>query len=294
VNPERLRRQYVKLCDLRDFNDPTLRERIRDIVPGYDPAAELRRKFWEYAMLTLFLEDVGKLTDDTAALSVGAGHEEVLYWLANKLGRVVATDIYGEATFAESDDTMLSDPARYAPYPYREERLEVHNMDARSLGFDDEAFDFVFSLSSIEHFGSMKDVERGAREIGRVLRPGGYAFIVTECLLSPDRPMSRVVQNGLRLVTRARGRGSLSIFTARELESHVVLPSGLKLLQQLDTSVSPETWKNVIRWSGHGKYEPAGGEPWPHIILLPSLSAFSLRIEGAPFTSVALALGKPA
>jgi hypothetical protein len=51
--------------------------------------------------------------------------------------------------------------------------------------------------------------------------------------------------------------------------------------------------QNVIRWSGPGQYEPATGEPWPHIVLQPALSVFSRRIDGAPFTSVALALRKP-
>ena len=48
---------------------------------------------------------------------------------------------------------MLTDPASHAPFPYREDRLEVVYADARELPFPDESFDVVFSLSSIEHFG---------------------------------------------------------------------------------------------------------------------------------------------
>ena len=297
---ERFRRQYVKLCDLPDFGDPEVRERIRSIVPGHDEQAELRRKFWEYAMLTLFLEDVGKLNEQTVALSVGAGHEEVLFWLTNRIGRVVATDIYGEGTFVEADDAMLNDPARFAPYAYRRDRLDVRRMDARFLEFEDATFDVVFSLSSIEHFGSTPDIKRAAREIGRVLRPGGYAFIVTECFLSRHLTNSRVLQSAVRIATRGRvcekatlRRRALDVFTPGELESLIVRPSGLELLQPLDRTISPETLENVILWSGTGQYEPATGEPWPHIVLRPALSAFSVRLEGAPFTSVALALAKP-
>ena len=92
-------RQYAKLCDRLDFEDPVISSRIRDIVPGLEPEAELHRKYWEYALLSLFLADAGKLDDDTQALAVGAGHETVLFWLANRLGRLVATDIYGEGSF---------------------------------------------------------------------------------------------------------------------------------------------------------------------------------------------------
>ena len=70
-----LSRQYVKLCDLRDFDDPAITSRIDDIVPGLEASERLHRKKWEYAMLTLFLEDSGLLRDDTRILSVGAGHE---------------------------------------------------------------------------------------------------------------------------------------------------------------------------------------------------------------------------
>jgi hypothetical protein len=96
----------VKLCDVRDFDDPALRAMLRDIVPGHEPEEELRRKFWEYAMLGLYLDEVGALSDDTEVLAVAAGHEEPLFWLANRVGRVVATDIYGEGGFAyrEADD----------------------------------------------------------------------------------------------------------------------------------------------------------------------------------------------
>jgi SAM-dependent methyltransferase len=296
----KLRRQYVKLCDLADFGDPEVRERIRSIVPGHDERAELRRKFWEYALLTLFLEDVEKLNEQTVALSVGAGHEEVLFWLTNRVGRVVATDIYGEGTFVEADDAMLRDPSRFAPYAYRDDRLDVRHMDARSLEFEDASFDVVFSLSSIEHFGSTHDVQQAAREVGRVLRPGGYAFIVTECFLSRHLTNSRVLQTAIRIASRGRvlekaalRRRALDVFTPRELESLIVGPSGLELLQPLDRTISPETWENVIVWSGPGQYEPATGEPWPHIVLRPALSAFSLRLEGAAFTSAALAMAKP-
>src|SRR5207247_11258671 len=122
-----LARQYCKLCDRRDFDDPALIEAIRSLVPERDPLANIERKVWEYAMLALFLEDAGRLSEQTDALAVGAGTERVLFWLANRLGRVVATDIYGEGPFAgqEAPASMLADPSQHAPYPFREDRLEV-------------------------------------------------------------------------------------------------------------------------------------------------------------------------
>lgn len=280
-----LRRQYVKFCDLPDFDDPALRRRIAEIVPGLNARTELHRKHWEFAMLTLFLEDVGLLDPGAEALAVGAGHEYVLYWLANRLGRVVATDIYGEGPFAEreADALMLTDPSTFAPYPYPRERLEVLKMDGRSLAFAEESFDIVFSLSSIEHFGGPGDIACAAAEIGRVLRPGGCAFIVTECYVARHPLNSKIVRTGLKVLTL--GRVALyaeDVFKKRDLETWIVRPSGLELVQPLDDTLSPETFGNIIHVEGDC-LRPETGNPHPHLLLV---------AQRSPWTSVALALRK--
>jgi SAM-dependent methyltransferase len=296
----RLRRHYVKLCDLADFDDAELRARIHEIVPRLEAPADLHRKYWEYATLTLFFEEVGLLGEETEILSVGAGHEEVLYWLCNHVRRVVATDIYGEGDFAdrEADHVMLSDPSAFAPYPYREDRLDVRRMDARALEFEDATFDAVFSLSSIEHFGSPQDIVSASNEIGRVLKPGGYAFIVTECFTGRHPLNSKLVQTAIRLVTLGRNcekatpwRRSIDVFTPRELISRIVRPSGLRLVQPMDLSLSAPTHDNVVRCLG-GRVE-FPNEPFPHIVVEAQGSALGLRGRTASFTSIALAMQKP-
>jgi SAM-dependent methyltransferase len=280
-----LSRQYVKLCDIRDFDDPEVRARIDDITPGVEPPTHLHRKHWEFAMLTLFLEDCGLLREDMRILSVGAGHETVLFWLANRVAKVVATDIYGEGAFSEgeADRTMLTDPASFSPYPYRESHLEVRHMDARELEFPDNSFDAVFSLSSIEHFGSWTDIRRSASEMGRVLRPGGAAFIATECFLGRSMLGPRAVQEaGSRLA------GETRIFTRRTLMSEIVGPSGLELMQPLDTR-APETSANVIQLEGPGGITSTTGAEYPHI----ALRVKRRGIHTQRWTSVGLALSKP-
>jgi SAM-dependent methyltransferase len=290
-----LSRQYAKLCDLRDFQDPALLAALRDILPEREPTAHAERKVWEYAMLALFLEDVGGLHDDTEALAVGAGDERIIFWLANRIGRVVATDIYGEGAFAgrEAEPSMLDDPAAHAPFPYREDRLEVRWMDARELDFPDESFDVVFSISSIEHFGGPADIARSAREMGRVLRAGGHAFVVTECFVQRHPLNAAPVDFAVRLLTLGRRRRGASprrravvdqVFTPRELERRIVRPSGLRLLQPLDLTLSPESWDNLTVSGPAGRLEPATCDYWPHILL---------KADRSVFTSVCLAMDKP-
>ena len=290
-----LSRQFVKLCDLPDFEDPKLRAKLREIIaPGAMPHEELRRKYWEYAMLGLYLAEVGALREDAEALAVAAGHEEPLYWLANRMRRVLATDIYGEGEFSyrEAAASMLTDPQAFAPYPYREDHLEVRSMNALALDLPDESFDVVFSLSSIEHFGEPAAIATAAREMARVLRPGGHLVIVTECLVGRHPLDPPLVQYAIRLVTLGRRcraatprQRVIDAFTARELERDVIGPTGLRLVQPLDETVSPQTFENLIHWVGAGELHPRTGDPYPHILL---------KAHGSPWTSAFLAFHKPA
>jgi SAM-dependent methyltransferase len=292
-----LSRQYNKLCDLPDFEDPQVRAMLRDIVaPGYVADEELRRKFWEYAMLGLYLEEVGALHEDADVLSVAAGHEEPLYWLTNRVRRVVATDIYGEGSFAvdgrEADGSMLTDPGQWAPYPYREERLDVRSMNALELEFPDGTFDVVFSLSSIEHFGQPADIRRAAAEMARVLKPGGHLVIVTEYLVkahpldwSPLQATIKVLSRGRRCENATFHKRLMDAFRPRELRRDVIDATGLELVQPFDDRLSPATYENVITWIGDAPMRPATGREYPHILL---------KGHGSPWTSAFLAFRKPA
>jgi SAM-dependent methyltransferase len=155
-----------------------------------------------------------RLRPDTHVLSVGAGHEPVLYWLTNHVGSVVATDLYEgvwqDVQAREGDDGVLHRPDRYAPFPYRQERLRFLKMDGRRLAFPDGIFDVVYSLSSIEHFGGLGGARATVDEMARVLKPGGVVAIATEYVLDGppheetfqpaeiaellDRPTLRLVQ----------------------------------------------------------------------------------------------------
>jgi SAM-dependent methyltransferase len=259
-----LSRQYAKLCDPRDFEDPELIETIRALVPERDPREHIERKVWEYAMVMLFLADTGHLDGRSRVLSVGAGNERVLFWLTNHVGKMVATDIYGEGPFAEREaqPSMLTDPGSHAPaYRWREEALEVHHMDGRRLTFAEASFDAVFTVSSIEHFGTPRDVAQAAGEIGRVLRPGGHALIITECLVH-YHPLDRAVGLLARLRSGVRGHDSgrsrrnalAEVFAPHELSSLLVGPSGLVEMQQLEKRAPAEANPKILLRAAHSAY----------------------------------------
>jgi SAM-dependent methyltransferase len=287
-------RQYCKLCDRRDFDDPRVLAQLREIAgQRLRQSDEIHRKFWEYAMFGIYLTDAGALHEQTEALAIAAGSDATLYWLANRIGRVVATDIYGQGDFAhrEAAASMLSDPGALAPYPYRKDRLEVREMNALDLRFPDASFDLVYSISSIEHFGGPAETARAAREMARVLRPGGHALIATECLLARhvlDVPLVnyaiRLASCGRRCATATPRRRALDAFTPHELQRDIIGPSGLELVQPVNYELSPRSFDNVIRWGSDGQISQEMQDSRPHIVL---------QARSAPWTSVFLALRKP-
>lgn len=291
-----LTRPFAKLCDPADWREGDLVGAIAAVLPERDPLAHVERKAWELGMLVLFLEQVGRLDGAAEVLAVGAGDERVVFWLTERVGRVVATDVYGRGGFAgrEASAAMLEDPASRNPYPsFRDDRLEVRWMDARELDFPDGSFDVVFSLSSFEHFGSPGDIVRAAAELGRVLRPGGHGFLVTECLVRlalRDRAGTDFL---LRLASLGRARTLATpwrrsrvrdAFTPRELHRRLVAPSGLELMQPLDLGLSAAAWENLTVSTPAGELIPRSGEFYPHILV---------KVSGSVYTSVALPLFKP-
>lgn len=290
-----LRRQYVKLCDVADFSDAALCAAVAEVEGRAEPQPLVERKQWERGMLALCLADCGALQPAASVLAIGAGSEPILFWLANRVGQVTATDIYGEGKFSgrEAAASMLEDPASFAPVPYPADRLVVRQMDARRLEFPDASFDVAYSLSSIEHFGSPAQIAQSAAEMGRVLKPGGMAVVVTEALVRLH-PLDRApVELGARVLTLGRKRRGAGLrrrvalgeaFTPRELQRLIVGPSGLRLVQPLDLALSPATWENLTVVRPGGQLQPATGRVHPHALL---------QIHHSVFTSVCLVLQKP-
>lgn len=179
----------VQLCELANpakwENDEWL-DLLRSLGLSDDKLL-MHRKPYEFTQLLYGCRRLGMLRPDASFVSIGAGHEQVLYWLANHVQRVVATDMYegswqGERA-REGDPAVLHNPDQYAPFPYRRQHLEFMKMDGRRLEFADGTFDVSYSLSSIEHFGGLEGAGQTMREMARVLKPGGLLALATEYVI---------------------------------------------------------------------------------------------------------------
>jgi SAM-dependent methyltransferase len=177
----------VQLCELANpakWDNPEWVSGLRSLASAPIEKAQMHRKAYELAQTIFGLRRLGKITESTSVLSVGAGHEPILYWLANHVGRVVATDLYEgawQSEFArEGTPEVLADADRFAPFSYRKDRLTFLRMNGAALAFRDHSFDVVYSLSSIEHFGGVEGARRSVTDMARVLKPGGVLALATE------------------------------------------------------------------------------------------------------------------
>jgi len=132
-------------------------DRIADQWDGWHDLATLAQRF------AAGLEELG-VTSDELVLDVGCGTGNLTQALLAKLspaGRVVAVDIA---------ERMLQVARRKIPDP----RVTWHRASAEELPLPDRTCDRVVCFSVWPHFSA---AERAARELARVLRPGGHLHV---------------------------------------------------------------------------------------------------------------------
>jgi len=188
----------------------------------------ITRKQWEVAMALLTLRDFGAVHDDAEILGVGAGRERTIYVLSGQVRRVFATDLYLDAGSWSGwhGPDFLRTPWAFAPedVAFDDRRIVAQHADMRRLPYPDDTFDGIFSSGSIEHVGvegtfDSQAIEKAASEIGRVLKPGGVASLSTEWKIAGD----------------GWGWSHVRLFDEGLLMRHIVEPSGLDMVDELDT-----------------------------------------------------------
>jgi SAM-dependent methyltransferase len=238
------------LTNPKHYDDPRWRELHLDLLSySFDRHVflpEVYRKGWEWTQTIWGLERLGMLAPQHRALGVGAGRESVIFWLADRLQHVVATDLYGNEMWSneggrEADPLILQDPGRFCPRPVDRTKVSFLPMNGLALGIRDESFDVVWSLSSIEHFGGHANAAKSVQEMARVTRPGGIVVVATEVLLLDEYT-------------------HVEYFNRAQFEEHVIGASPLlELVDPMDWTLPPDDYlidsivvpAGVTRWRRH-------------------------------------------
>lgn len=263
-----------QLTDVFKWYDPEWMAALESLKmsPSYQPPDFVHRKAWEWGQCLYGLDWLGMLRPEHRALGIGVGWEPISFFLSNHLGEVIATDLYpvdthwSDSGAREGSPDILENPDKYAPFPYRKDRLRFMRMDGTRLDFPDESFDVVWSCSSIEHFGGHGSAARSMREIERVLKPGGVAAIITEFVL-PDR------------IGGGHSSFHPEFFNLQCLYHYLIRPvPRLHLVQDIDFSIPSYYVRRACRLPEEAG-APHKGSTKPHIVLSQG---------GCLFTSIAM------
>lgn len=228
-----------RLVDISDWEASGI---LSNIMGELHEGVYIHRKAWEYALCIHGLATLGVVREDSRAIAIGAGSERPLYYFANHIQDMVATDIYNDPD-REGNPAMLTTPEAFAPFEYRRSHLTVRRMSGTDLEYKDNLFDFAFTLSSIEHFGSRENQKAAMEEMRRVVKPGGIICVATELILNDATHPE--------------------YFTLQELERTIIDTAGLTMVGgDLDLRVSRSLYENPIELDVEQNHHIS-----PHIVL---------------------------
>jgi glycosyltransferase involved in cell wall biosynthesis/GT2 family glycosyltransferase/SAM-dependent methyltransferase len=238
ATPSRAPRRLSKVCDANDWDTPEWRE----LCLGTFGESSSRnwysrhRKLWESGQVMYALRHLVPDLASAHGIVVNAGCEPVVFGLANAARTVMAVDAWGDAP--EAPETMLADPGRFAPVPFRRNKLVVAKMSATALGLPDDGLDFAV-ICALHRLRTEDAAAAALAECARVVRPGGCVIAVTEVGLN--------------------GHARPGFFVPEQL-SRITASCGLAPVEEMDYSVTDATLDGFVDLS-------AGPDRRPHLVL---------------------------
>lgn len=161
-----------------------------------------------------YWDAVGKTWQDTHPQALWRRHSDAVYsalfgaWLPTEtVSRVLKTDLFDEAC-SGGLVPLLRSRAQHAvgidlsavtigAARRGEPDLLAGQCDVRRLPFVDEAFDVVVSNSTLDHFGTLGELENSLVELCRVLRAGGELLLSLDNLANPAIAVRNALPHGL-------------------------------------------------------------------------------------------------
>jgi SAM-dependent methyltransferase len=166
---------------------------------GFDRRESQKKYYWAiWDGAEKYMQTVTEFSKNANVLEYGCGDADNWRQVGPYAKAMVGIDISNAAVTRLRNECLLSNVT-----------FEV--MDAHKLDFDDGSFDVVFGSGIIHHL----DTERSAKEIARVLRPGGRAIFWEPLGLNP-------LINAYRKATP----------NARTVDEHPLMPKDYEILQR--------------------------------------------------------------
>ena len=168
----------------------TVTEMFDDISPRYDFLNHLLSmnidRIWRHKASRMVAKSLNVNTS-VEILDVATGTADLAIEMAEDLPSASITGI-------DLSQKMLDLGQGKVVEKGLEDRIHLEFDDAQSMSFDDESFDAVTAAFGVRNFA---DLDRGLREMARVLRKGG-----TMVILEFSTPSSFWIRGGYRIYSR--------------------------------------------------------------------------------------------
>jgi SAM-dependent methyltransferase len=214
-----------RLCRQEDIEAPWLHHWCARL--GMAPL--YHRKVWEECYVAQALWEAGMLAPRRRGLGFAVGRELLPAFLAAQGAQVVATDLAAADPRARMwhDSGQFAAAAEHLFHPHLISRDEFDALvsfravDMAAIPDDVRrgGFDFLWSVCSLEHLGSLEAGMRFVEQAMACLRPGGVAVHTTEYNLAEE---GRTLESGVTVLYQRRHIEAL----ARRLDAagHRVAP----------------------------------------------------------------------
>lgn len=139
---------------------------------------------------------------DETVLDVGCGNGFLMLEAAKHLttGKAIGIDMWVE----NSGGQNAQEVRRNAQLEGVADKIDVQNVDARSMPFEAASFDVIMSSLALHHMGSNADRERAFKEMTRVLKPGG-TILLYDMFPMINQAETVLHQNGVTYIQRISG-----------------------------------------------------------------------------------------
>ncbi|WP_235924472.1 SAM-dependent methyltransferase [Roseomonas harenae] len=213
-----------RLCRQEDIESHWLRHWCGQIgfVPMY------HRKVWEDCYTLQALYERGMLAPGKRGLGFAVGAEWLPSFLAKRGAKVLATDLDPNDLRAQAWIAVDQHGGRldtiYKPSLIEidtfNDRVSLRAVDMNAIPADLHGeFDFLWSICSLEHCGSIHQGLDFVVEAMKCLRPGGVAVHTTEFNMNPDGP---TIESGATVLFQRRHIEELE--ARLSLAGHRMLP----------------------------------------------------------------------
>ncbi len=219
-----------------NFLEPFIRDLINfhpDMNSMLESNEEVRK--WEYGMMLYCLPSF----QDKRVLDIGSGPSLLPLFLARTKGTHVTVLDLPQPYTIEFEQMSLR---------FSQENVTLKAGDMREMPFEDDVFDYVISISVIEHLSHSADhtnfvsedifineTKKTLKEMYRVLRPGGWIYLTSDAYI-PGR-VKQDLWAGKLLNGNPYGAYSIEeltdIFVTTLLESGASFPLPIKFDKSL-------------------------------------------------------------